>query len=120
MFRVAAGSTPKAHWKLDETAGATTLTAVTREGEPAITDLTSGGVTLGVDGQAGTAMRADGASGYAETTAPVIDTTKSYAVASWVKLANTNGFATVMGQDGTIRSAFYLQYVKDDNRSRHA
>ncbi len=116
MFRVAAGSAPLVHWPLDEPAGATALTAEVRPGVPAVTTGTAGGVTLGVDGQVGTAMRGDGATGYAQTSAPVIDTSGTYSVAAWARIAHTNGFATILNQDGDVGSGFFLQYVQDDDR----
>ncbi|MFC5819431.1 LamG domain-containing protein [Nonomuraea harbinensis] len=73
-------------------------------------------MTLGVDGQVGTAMRGDGSTGHAETSASVVDTSRTYAVGAWVRLAHTDGFATVVNQDGDVVSGFYLQYVKDENR----
>lgn len=117
MFRVNSGSAPKAHWELDEPAGATTLTAVTRAGVPAITAHANAGVTLGVDGQVGTAMRGNGTpSGYAETAGPVLDTRQTFALAAWVRLANTDRVATVINQDGAVMSGFTLGYSKDVDR----
>ncbi|MCW6004784.1 LamG domain-containing protein [Micromonospora sp. CPCC 205371] len=111
MFRVNTGSAPKAHWTLDEPAGSTVVTST---GGLAAT--VQGGVTLGVDGQAGTALRGNGSTGYAETAGPVIDTSKTFAVSAWARLANKNGFATVVNQDGAVVSGFYLQYSKEDDR----
>ncbi|MFI9591314.1 LamG-like jellyroll fold domain-containing protein [Nonomuraea sp. NPDC052265] len=116
MFRVNAGAAPRAQWSLDEPAGSASLSATVRTGTAAVSTQTSGGVTLGVRGQVGTAMRGDGATGYAETSGPVIDTSKTYSVGAWVRLAHTNGFATAVNQDGNVVSGFYLQYVQDDNR----
>ncbi|GLY67238.1 LamG domain-containing protein [Amycolatopsis taiwanensis] len=57
----------------------------------------------------------DGSSGYATTTGPVLNTTTSFSASAWVKLNNTNGYQTVVSQDGNQGSGFYLQYSKDDN-----
>jgi hypothetical protein len=116
MFRVNAGNAPRAHWTLNEPAGSTALTATARPGTTAITTRTTGGATLGVDGQAGTALRGDGTSGYAETSAPVIDTSKTYSVGAWVRLARTDRFATAVSQDGNVVSGFFLQYSVEDGR----
>ncbi|MFC4056796.1 LamG-like jellyroll fold domain-containing protein [Planomonospora corallina] len=116
MFRVSAGTAPRARWTLDEPAGATSLSAAVRPGTAAVSTRVSGGVTLGVDGQVGTAMRGDGSTGHAETSGPVVDTSRTYSVGAWVRLADTDGFATVVNQDGNVVSGFYLQYVHDDNR----
>jgi hypothetical protein len=54
----------------------------------------------------------DGSSGYAATSKSVVDPTGSFTVSVWVKPsappAGSDG--TVLGQDGTSNSAFYLQY----------
>jgi hypothetical protein len=71
----------------------------------------AGGYSEGTKG----ALTLDGSSGYATTSALVLDTTKSFSVGAWVKLANTNGSQTVVAQDGSQGSGFYLQYSKEDN-----
>ncbi|MDG4820802.1 LamG domain-containing protein [Asanoa sp. WMMD1127] len=116
LFRARSGSAPRAHWRLDEPAGVATVTADVRPGTAPVTSRINPGAILGIDGQVGTALRGNGSSGYAETAGPVIDTSQSFAVSAWAKLANTNGFATIVSQDGTAVSAFYLHYVKADNR----
>ncbi|WP_223199063.1 LamG domain-containing protein [Solihabitans fulvus] len=57
----------------------------------------------------------DGTSGYAQTTAPVIDTTKSFSVAAWVKLTDTGAYHTVVSQDSSGASVPILHYSKDSN-----
>ncbi|MFI6317216.1 LamG-like jellyroll fold domain-containing protein [Nonomuraea sp. NPDC050556] len=116
MFRVSVGSAPRALWRLDEPAGSSTLAATVRDGTTAVTAAPVGGATLGVDGQVGTALRGDGTSGYAETAAGVVDSSQSYAVSAWARLANVNAFAGVVSQEGSAVSAFNLQYVKSANR----
>ncbi|MEU1091422.1 LamG domain-containing protein [Streptomyces sp. NPDC005576] len=56
------------------------------------------------------ALALNGTTAYAATTDPLIDTTKSYSVAAWVKLGNLTKNQTVLSQNGTHRSAFYLGY----------
>ena len=46
---------------------------------------------------------------YAEIPGDVLDTTKSYTVAAWVKLNNVNGYQTFVSEDGDFQSAFFLQ-----------
>ena len=43
----------------------------------------------------------------------VVDTTKSYTVAAWVKLKDLNGYQTFLSQDGDFQSAFFLQLRGD-------
>jgi hypothetical protein len=51
---------------------------------------------------------------YAEIPGDVLDTTKSYTVAAWVKLNNVNGYQTFVSEDGAFLSAFFLQ-LRDDS-----
>ncbi|MEO8093869.1 MAG: LamG domain-containing protein [Pseudolysinimonas sp.] len=46
---------------------------------------------------------------WAKYTGPVIDTSQSYTVGTWVKLNNLSGFQTFASIDGTTISPFYLQ-----------
>ena len=57
----------------------------------------------------------DGVQGYAATSRPVLNTTTSYSVSAWVKLSNTNGYATAVSQGGSNAASFYLQYSKAAN-----
>jgi hypothetical protein len=69
---------------------------------------------------AGTGLRLDGATGYADTTDPVLYTDQSYTVSAWVRLADAepstpapdlpNGNRTAVGQRGQWQSAFFLGY----------
>ncbi|MFF3004817.1 LamG-like jellyroll fold domain-containing protein [Kitasatospora sp. NPDC057940] len=59
---------------------------------------------------AGAATALNGSSYYKTKQSPGIDTTRSYSVAAWAKINNTNGFRTIVSQTGNQRSPFYLQY----------
>ncbi|WP_433229386.1 LamG domain-containing protein [Actinomadura formosensis] len=110
-FRANTGSDPVARFKLDEPSGATTLQAVTRNGEPAVSATVHGGVTTGTTGQIDGALQLDGSTGYASTSAPLIDTSKSFAVSAWVRLDDPDGRTrTMLSQDGTSKSGFYFKY----------
>jgi hypothetical protein len=50
-------------------------------------------------------------SGGAETKSPVVDTSKSYTVAAWVKPATTAGYQSYVSIDGDQVSAFFLQLL---------
>lgn len=56
------------------------------------------------------ALALNGTTAYASTTGALVDTTKSYSVAAWVKLDDLSSNRTVLSQNGTHRSAFYLGY----------
>ncbi|MFE9107617.1 LamG domain-containing protein [Actinomadura geliboluensis] len=104
------GAPAKAHFTLDETAGSTTAAAQTRDGEPAVTATLQGGANLGQTGQLETALTLDG-TGYASTGTPLVDTSKSFSVSAWVRLGDPGGRTrTVLSQDGTSKSGFYLKY----------
>ncbi|MFD9890120.1 LamG-like jellyroll fold domain-containing protein [Amycolatopsis sp. NPDC059027] len=61
------------------------------------------------------AMSLDGASGYAQTAGPVVDTSKSFTFAAWAKLADTSHSQTMIAQDGAQSGPLFLQYNKEDN-----
>lgn len=104
------GAPAKARFTLDETAGSTTAAAQTRDGEPAVTATLQGGANLGQQGQIETALTLDG-TGYASTGTPLVDTGKSFSVSAWVRLGDPGGRTrTVLSQDGTSKSGFYLKY----------
>jgi len=106
-FRVKTGSPAKAEWLLDEPTGSAQLADATG----AFPATVHGGVTLGVDGVSKTAMQTNGSTGYAVTSAPVVDTTKSFAVSLWAKLPETKpGTGVLITQPGAIRPCFELYY----------
>jgi len=55
----------------------------------------------------------DGSTGYFATSAPVMTTNASYTVSAWVKLTDISMQHTILSQEGSTRSPFYLQYDKD-------
>ncbi|MFF4241690.1 LamG domain-containing protein [Actinomadura geliboluensis] len=112
LFWVTEGTEPKAHWKLNEQPGASELadTAAKSEGEASYPASISGGVTLGQPGVTDPAIKLNGIDGYAATTGPVLDTSKSFAVAAWAKITDASKTATIVAQDGAVTSAFFLQY----------
>jgi RHS repeat-associated protein len=58
-----------------------------------------------------TATTFSGSAGYASTSGPVLDTTKSFSVAAWVKMASLPaGSQTMVVQQATTASGFYLEY----------
>ncbi|GIE36183.1 hydrolase [Actinoplanes italicus] len=93
-------------WNLDEGSGAT---ARDSGGD---SHLTLTGDTSWVPGRSGSALTFDGDGDYADTAAPVLDTTKDYSIAAWVTLDRLPGnYATAISQDGRrTENPFYLQY----------
>jgi hypothetical protein len=95
------------HWPLDGTGTdcAGNLNTVTATGGASwTTGHVGGGITL------------DGSSGALSTAGQVLRTDRAFSVMAWVNLANANGFATAVGQDGGNVSGFFLQYSAQDGR----
>ncbi|MEW2161981.1 LamG domain-containing protein [Streptomyces sp. NPDC007084] len=61
------------------------------------------------------ALRVGGTS-YAATSGKVLETQASYTVSAWVRLDATGTTSTVLGQDGTYYSPFFLGYCSNVNR----
>ncbi|MEU0796615.1 LamG-like jellyroll fold domain-containing protein [Amycolatopsis sp. NPDC005961] len=101
---------PVGAWRLDEGAGAIAHDTAGSH------DATLTGSPAWVPGVTGTALQLDGASQYAQTSGPVLDTTGNYSVSAWVRLDHTGSWATAVSQDGDPSSGFYLQYSAADDR----
>jgi hypothetical protein len=122
QFIVAPESTAAARWLLNDFAGVTQLADDTGNGN---TLTVTGGVlgvpgriVPGVDGLSRSAMQFDGVDGVATTSGPVLsDTSKSFSVAAWVKLADNVASHRALDQvDATSgKSAFALEYDKATN-----
>jgi len=72
----------------------------------------AGGARLGVAGKVRTGMKLNGTTAYAATTAPVIDTAKSFSVSAWVKLDKKDQNRSFLSQAGKRASGFQLYYSK--------
>ena len=103
---------PAAYLTFDEGAGADAL------------DASGHGNTAKLFGAAGwtpgqvgpSALTVPGAVGsYAEIPVPVVDTTKSFTVAAWVKVNRVGGYQTFVSEDGPVLSSFFLQLRGDSN-----
>ncbi|WP_309111655.1 LamG-like jellyroll fold domain-containing protein [Saccharothrix sp.] len=106
-FKVAPPTGPVGEWKLDETAGA--VAADTSGGNHPLA--LSGGAVFGA-GYAGNGFVGNGTTAVAATSSAVVDTSRSFSVGAWVKLADTTGAYTVAGQDNASHSSFYLQHAE--------
>ncbi|MFG1710333.1 LamG-like jellyroll fold domain-containing protein [Nonomuraea sp. M3C6] len=107
VFNVNAGSVAKGHWAMDDGQG--TVAADAAGAHPA----TLYGATW-TSGRTGTALRL--ANAYAQTSGPVVDTSKNFTVTAWARLTSTNATATVVTQEGARTGAFSLQYSKTHDR----
>jgi len=99
---------PLAYWKLNQGSGASAPDAVGHNQYPA----TFTNVTWCPNGGACASFSADS---HAQTKGPVLDTSPGagFTVAAWVWLASTTtpGIETMVSQDGTTASGFYLQFL---------
>ncbi|MFI0990497.1 LamG domain-containing protein [Streptomyces exfoliatus] len=103
-FKVQGAEAPSGVWSLDNTGAdltPSTKRPLTIAGAAAYTTLSRGGTH---------ALQLDGTTGYAATTTPPVDTSKSYSVSAWVKISPGETGGTVVGIDGKVYSGFYLAY----------
>ncbi|WP_228449711.1 LamG-like jellyroll fold domain-containing protein [Streptomyces alkaliterrae] len=107
QFRVKSGQPERATWQFDEPVGASQAEGTT----PARVATLNGGVTTGVTGKKGKAVRFDGTSGYASSDIPVVDTNRGFTVSAWVKLDNKPQNAAIIAtQPGNHVPGFELYY----------
>ncbi|WP_229911391.1 laminin G domain-containing protein [Streptomyces aurantiogriseus] len=124
-FLVDEGDGPVGRWTFNEASGAAvdvsagtttslrddaTLSGATRVNTGRRGVVTENGVT-GED----KALKVGGTS-YAATAGKVLETQASYTVSAWVRLDSTSTTSTVLGQDGTYYSPFFLGYCSAVNR----
>jgi len=102
---VATVSGPVARWGLESYPGVSTADALAdQQPTGGSTPLTANGVTF-TDKQrivGANAATLDGSSDLA-TSGPVVDTTRSYGVAAWVRLDNTTGSQSIVAQGGAFQ-----------------
>jgi hypothetical protein len=122
QFIVAPETTALARWLLNDFSGTTQLADDTGNGNTlAITGGVlgvSGRLVPGADGLSRSAMQFDGIDDVATTSGPVLaDTSKSFSVAAWVKLADNAASHRALDQvDATSgKSAFALEYDNATN-----
>jgi alpha-L-arabinofuranosidase len=106
------GPSPTAYLTFDEGAG-TTAADSSGNGHPATLFGTSGW-TAGLVGRSALAVPGSNGS-YAEIPTPVVDTTRSFSVAAWVKVNRVGGYQTFVSEDGPVLSSFFLQLRGDTN-----
>ncbi|GHJ99406.1 hypothetical protein SY2F82_12040 [Streptomyces sp. Y2F8-2] len=103
-FNVKGAELPTGIWHLDSN-GADTTTATAHPLTP------TGTFSYSPLARAGThSLKLDGTTGYAATSGPVLDTTKSFSVSAWVRLEDASRNYTILSQAGTNGSGFQLYY----------
>jgi hypothetical protein len=108
---VDAGPAPalSAKWNFDEGSG-TSSADLSGNGH---TLTFVGGASWATAGKEGTGLALDGTTGYADLGANLIDTTKSFSVLCWAKLAVVNAWEVALSQDDTTGSLFGLKLRGD-------
>ncbi len=111
---------PRAYWPLGEASGTSAADGVLANQhslDATYTNVTLGGAG-GLAGSTATAAVFNGSSSQASVspTPPVLNTTSSFSVSAWVKLATTSAWAEVVTQDGHQDSGFFLEYDQPDGK----
>ncbi len=106
----ALAATPAGQWSFDEGTGTTAADATGAHPATLHGGATWAGGIIGAN-----ALATNGTTAYADTGDPVIDTSKSFTVSTWVKLKAISGYQTVVSVDGTQVSGFFLG-LRDDTK----
>ncbi|MEU6280835.1 LamG-like jellyroll fold domain-containing protein [Streptomyces sp. NPDC047028] len=106
-------------WNLDEGTG-TTLTDTRGSLDATLT----GDHTWTTDTTHGTVLNLDGTTGYAATSGPAVDSSKSFSVSAWVKLNSLTANSTFVSQSDTAGNAngfqlYYSSYAHAFAFNRH-
>ncbi|WP_241200249.1 LamG-like jellyroll fold domain-containing protein [Streptomyces sp. ADI92-24] len=109
LFNVAKAANPVGVWKLDEGTGTTATNSV---GSSAMTLSTA---SWAKQGRNGAALRSVDGNTFATSVGKVVDTTSSFAVSAWVRLAEREQ-STILQQRGTSIGAFQLYYSASYDR----
>ncbi|MFJ8968500.1 LamG domain-containing protein [Streptomyces anulatus] len=128
-FLVQAGKAPAGRWRFDEASGAAVDSSTTVPADQENATLAGGAVRDGMgrrgelrhgpDGtplavpRTDTGLRLNGTSGYAATSAPVLETRSAFTVSSWVRMENKATEGVVLSQDGAGYSPFLLWYERN-------
>ncbi|MGW5560917.1 LamG-like jellyroll fold domain-containing protein [Micromonospora sp. NPDC003944] len=118
-FMVSRSSGPTARWGLETYPGVNQAAALA-DGEPAPVNspVTASNVTWANDVRlvGGQTATFNGTSSYAQAAGQVVDTSKSYSVAGWVRLTDKSADRAVVSKDGAGWASLYLQYQKSTDR----
>jgi hypothetical protein len=101
---------PAARWRMMDGAGPSVADASGNNHPVAVT---GSGVTWAPGTDDTPALKFAGPDGYGTTSGPVLDTTQSFTVSAWAKIADLNGYYAVASQNATHTSAFEIRYSPD-------
>ena len=110
-FLVNPGAKPSGVWRFDGNGNDSTTIATPHA-------LSTGtGASYDGLGRAGSAsLKLDGTAGYAQSSGPVVDTTKSFSLSAWVRLSDVSRSQTFISQQATTLSGFALHYSATSQR----
>ncbi|MFI5477181.1 LamG-like jellyroll fold domain-containing protein [Streptomyces cacaoi] len=110
-FLVNPGAKPSGIWHFDGDGNDSTTTATPHA-------LSTGtGASYNGPGRGGVAsLKLDGTAGYAQSSGPVLDTTKSFSLSAWVRLSDVSRSQTIVSQQATTLSGFALHYSATSKR----
>ena len=99
-------------WNLDEGAGATTT-----DKAGSLNGTLNGSYTWTTDANRGKVLALTGTTGYAATSGPALDTSKSFSVSAWVNLTSLTANSTLLSQSDTAGNGngFQLYYSTSGN-----
>ncbi|MFB7360287.1 LamG-like jellyroll fold domain-containing protein [Streptomyces gardneri] len=125
-FLVSEGAGPIGEWSFNETSGVAIDTSTSNAALRNNLTLTAAGAARNEHGRRGELTATDGeksqdkalaltkaSQGAASTTKPVIETRGSFTVTAWARLTSDASVATVLAQNGSVHSSFYLSYCTD-------
>jgi hypothetical protein len=98
-------STLVGSWNFDAVSGATAP-----DSSAGNRPLTLANTTLVAGRAGGQAVQFNGANASGSTAGPLLDTAGSFSVATWVRMDALTGWRTMVNQDGSVASGFWLQY----------
>jgi Concanavalin A-like lectin/glucanases superfamily len=114
-FTAAQLPTVVARWKLDDPAGSATAVDMTGTGHEATAALTApatfGAPGLIINGPTVLSLNG-GAANSVATAGPVIDTSRNFTVAAWLRVSDMSSSRTAVSQDGLHSNGFQLQYAQ--------
>nr|WSW69201.1 LamG domain-containing protein [Streptomyces sp. NBC_00995] len=130
-FLVKEGEGPVGRWHFDEATGTAVDSSSTVAANQENATLSAGALRDGL-GRRGelwyddrgepletprtdTGLRLNGTTGYAATSAPVLETRSGYTVGGWVRLAAKASDEIVVSQDGTLYSPFIIWYKQSSD-----
>ena len=112
-FFVGSGAPPVSLWSLGDGSGATAADTGSADHPLALT----GNVGWSAGRIVGTSAGAfNGSTAFGTVSGPVVDTSRSFTMSSWVRLTDASDYRAVLSMAGVNQDSFFLYYDKGSNR----